>query len=416
MQAHIKSFILIILVGFASVGFARQAARPPGAPPPGIESAIKTGDANKPGAPSFPYDAEVTEDNAPIRCGSGTHFYICGKLKKGDKVKVVSSQFNWSRIVPPLGCFSWISMRYVSIDPDNPDTGIVTAEGIRVYAGSEQREPIHSETLQLKLNRGDEVKFIGKQTRDYYKIAPPVGAYLWVSTKYTKPLAAPVVKVIKPVVVPTAVDPNADTKTVTKTVTKTDTNDINALIPTTISGESENLKAYYTLKKLMKAEQAKPADQQNYTDIKKALTVIADSNDAGKAARYSELAIRQINGFELAMVITKEVQLQNEELKKSQAGIDLARATSLSQVEALGKYAIIGKFQTSNIFSSGAIKRYRIMDDKGKTVCYASPTGPIAKKDLSKLAGSKVGLIGKIEASPQISGALVRFTELVQLD
>jgi hypothetical protein len=165
------------------------------------------------------------------------------------------------------------------------------------------------------------------------------------------------------------------------------------------------------LKKLIKAEQAKPADQQNYTNIKKALTVIADSNDAGKAARYSKLAIKQINGFELAMIITKEVQLQNEELKKSQAGIDQARATRLAQVEALGKYAIIGKFQTSNIFGSGPVKRYRIIDDKGKTVCYASPTGPIAKKDLSKLAGSKVGLIGKIEASPQISGALVRFTE-----
>ncbi|MHC4284039.1 MAG: SH3 domain-containing protein [Planctomycetota bacterium] len=226
MQAHLKSFILIILVGFASVGFARRAARPPGAPPPpppGKESAVKPGDANKPGSSSFPYTAEVTEDNAPIRCGSGTHFYICGKLKKGDKVKVVSSQFNWSRIVPPPGSFSWISMRYVSIDPDDPTTGIVTAEDIRVYAGSETREPIHSETLQLKLNRGDEVKLIETQTRDYFKIVPPVGAYLWVSTKYTKPFAAPVVKVIKKVVVPPKVDPNADTKTVPKTVTKIDT-------------------------------------------------------------------------------------------------------------------------------------------------------------------------------------------------
>lgn len=414
MQANIKSFILIILVGFASVGFARQAARPPGAPPPGKEAAIKPGDTNKAAAPSFPYAAEVTEDNAPIHCGSGTNFYICGKLKTGDKVKVVSSQFNWSCIVPPPGSFSWISMRYVSIDPDNPNIGIVTADDIRVYAGSAQREPIHSETLQLKLNRGDEVNFIGKQQRDYYKIAPPAGAYLWVSTKYTKPLAAPVVKVTRPVVVPTKVDPN--TKTVTKTITKTDTNDIKALIPTTISGESGNIKAYKALEKLIKAERAKPLNQQNYTNIKKALTVIAGNKDAGKAARYSEYAIRQIKGFELALVITKEVQLQNEELKKSQEGIDKARATRLAQVEALGKYAIIGKFQTSNIFSSGPVKRYRIMDDKGKTVCYASPTGPISKKDLSKLAGSKVGLIGKIEANPQLAGALVRFTEIVQLN
>lgn len=415
MQAHKKSFILIILAVFTSVGFARRAA----GPPPG-ESAVRPPDINKPGPPSFPYDAEITEDNAPIRSGAGTNFYICGKLKKGDKVKVVSSQFSWSRIVPPPGCFSWISMRYVSVDPDRPNIGIVTAEGIRVYAGSEQREPIHSETLQFKLNRGDEVRFIGKQKGDYYKIAPPPGAYLWVSTKYTKPIAAPVIKVIKPVVVKPKVDANTATKIVTKTdpnaETKTDSNDVIAIVPTTISGESENLKAYYALDKLLKAEMAKPPEKQNYTKIKEALTVIAANKDAGKAAKYSEFALRKINAIELAMAIQKEVQLQNEELKKTKEGIDKARETRLEEAKALGKYAVIGKLQTSNIFISEAAKRYRIMDDSGKTICYAAPTGPIAKKDLSKLAGTKVGLVGKIEANPQISGALIRFTEIVQLN
>jgi uncharacterized protein YgiM (DUF1202 family) len=415
MQAHTKSIILIILAIFASDGLARRA---PG--PPRRESAIKPADVNKPRAISFPYTAEVTEDNVPIHCGSGTNFYICGKLKKGDKVKVVSSQFSWSCIVPPPGSFSWISTRYVSVDPDRPNIGIVTSDSIRVYAGSEQREPIHSETLQLKLNRGDEVRFIDKPKGDHYKIAPPPGAYLWVSTQYTKPIVAPVVKVTKPVVVKPKVDANTATKIVTKTdpntKTKTDSNDVIALIPTTISGESENLKAYYAIDKLLKAEMAKPPEKQNYTNIKKALTVIAGNKDAGKAARYSEFAIRKINAIELAMVIKKEVELQNEELKKTQEGIDKARETRLAEVGALGKYAVIGKFQTSNIFNSDAIKLYRIMDDSGKTVCYASPAGPISKKDLSKIAGSKVGLVGKIEANPLMSGAIVKFTEIVQLN
>jgi hypothetical protein len=311
-------------------------------------------------------------------------------------------------------------MRYVSIDPDRPNIGIVTAEGIRVYAGSEQREPIHSETLQFKLNRGDEVRFIGKQKGDYYKIAPPPGAYLWVSTKYTKPTAAHIVKVIKPVVVKPKVDANTATKIVTKTdpntETKTDSNDVIAIVPTTISGESENLKAYYALDKLLKAEMAKDPNKQDYTKIKKALTVIAANKDAGKAAKYSQFALRKINAIELAMAIKKEVQLQNEELKKTKEGIDKARETRLEEAKALGKYAVIGKLQTSNIFISEGAKRYRIMDNSGKTICYAAPTGPIAKKDLSKLAGTKVGLVGKIEANPQISGALIRFTEIVQLN
>ncbi len=401
MQAHIKSFILIILVGFVSVGFARRAAAPPSKGP-----AVKAGDTNKAGVPSFPYAAQITDDDVPIRSGSGTNYYICGKLKKGNKVKVVGSQFSWSRIVPPPGSFSWISMRNVSIDPDNSTIGIVTAENIRVYAGSQYKEPIHSEHLQLKLNRGDEVKFVGKQKGDYYKIAPPEGAYLWVSTKYTKPIAA-----LAPKVSPTIVTPPP---VVTKPKPKPE---IKPFVPKTVSGESENLKLYYTLQKLIKAEQAKPADQQNYTNIKKALASIAGNKEAGKAARYADLAIKQIKGFELALVITKEVQLQNEELQKTQEQIDRARATRLAQVEALGRFAVIGKFQTSSIFTSGAEqKHYRITDDKNKTVCYALPTGLALKKDLSKLAGSKVGLIGTIVPYPQTAGALVRFANIVELN
>jgi SH3-like domain-containing protein len=403
MQAHIKSLILIILVGFITVGFARGAGAPPGK-----ESAVKAGDTKKTDAPSFPYATEITDDDVPIRSGPGTNYYICGKLKQGEKVKVVGSQFSWSRIVPPSGSFSWISMRNVSIDTDNSTIGIVTADGMRVYAGSEHMEPIHSEHLQLKLKRGDEVKFVGKPKGDYYKIAPPEGAYLWVSTKYTKPIAVPPPKVSPTIVTPTT----TDTKPIPKPKPK-----IKPIVPKTVSGEGENLKLYYTLQEQIKAEREKPADQQNYENIKKALAAIAGNKEAGKAARYADLAIKQIKGFELALVIAKEVQLQNEELQKTQEQIDRAHATRLAQVESLGRFAVIGKFQTSNIFGSGAEqKHYRITDDNDKLVCYALSTGPASKKDLSKLAGSKVGLIGTIEPYPQTAGALVRFTNIVELN
>ena len=401
MQAHIKYFVLIMIVGFVSVGVTRGAAAP-SATKPGTTAAV----------PAFPYAAEITDDDVPIRSGPGTNYYICGKLKKSDKVNVVGSQFSWSRIVPPTGSFSWISTRYVSIDPDNSSIGIVTAAGIRVYAGSEYKEPIHSETLQLKLNRGDEVGFVGTQKGDYYKIAPPEGAYLWVSTKYTKPIAAP------------APAPKVAPKIITPTPSTTDTKPkpkpkpiIKPIVPTTVSGESENLKLYYALKKQIEAEQAKPEDQQNYGNIKKALAAIVGNKEAGRAARYAGLAIRQIKGFELALVITKEVELQNEELQKTYGKIDKARTTKLAQVQALGKFAVIGTIQTSSIFSAPAEqKQYRITDDNNKTVCYALPIGSASKKDLSKLAGSKVGLIGTVEPYPQIAGALVRFTEIEVLN
>lgn len=398
MQAHIKSFVLIILVGSTSVGFVRGAAAPPGR-----DTATTAGDPAKAAVPSFPYAAEITNDEVPIRSGPGTNYYICGKLNKAGKVNVVGSQFSWSRIVPPAGSFSWISMRYISIDPDNPAIGIVTADGIRIYAGSEYREPIHSETLQLKLNRGDKVKLMGKQKADYYKIAPPTGAYLWISTKYTKPLVA------AGEVPRTVVTPIVDTKTDTKTP-----------IRTNISVESEKLKEYYALEKQIQAERAKPIDQQNYANIEKALKKIADNKEAGKAVRYSEFSIKQIKRFELALKVAEAVRLQNENLQETKKGIEKARATRLAQVENLGRFAVIGQFQTSSIYSSEAgLKHYRITrrtNDTDATVCYALPVGPASKIVLSKLAGLKVGLIGTISPHPQTARVLVKFTEIVELN
>jgi uncharacterized protein YgiM (DUF1202 family) len=394
-----------MIVGFASVGFVMGAAAPPVKKP-----------AAKASVPSFPYATEVITDNVPVRSGPGTNYYICGRLKKGDKVTVVGSQFSWSRIVPPSGSFSWISMRHVSIDPDDSSVGIVTSDDIRVYAGAEGKEPIHSETLQLKLNRSDEVRFMGKPQGDYYKIAPPTGAYLWVSTKDTKPVSKVEVKVVKPTVIPPPPKTDANTvpKTVVKPVIKTDANSI---IPKTIAGEKENLKAYYALEKLIQTERAKPIEKQNYAEIKKALAVIANNKDAGKAVRYCEFALKQIKGFELALVVDKEIQLQNEELQKTKKVIDKARDTRLDQVTNLGRFAIIGKLQTSNIFGPEAkIKYYRIMDKNDKTVCYALPTGPALKKDLSGFVDSKVGLIGKIMPHPKTSGVLVQFTDIAEIN
>jgi len=400
MQTHTRYLIIIILVALVSAGSVMAAAAP----------TVTKPDTTAP-APSFPYAAEVAENDVPIRSGPGTNYYICGTLKMGSKLTVVGSQFSWSRIVPPPGCFSWISMRNVSIDPDNSNIGIVTADGIRVYAGSPFKEPIHSETLQLKLNRSDEVRFIGTPKGDYYKIAPPAGAYLWISTNNIKP--APV-KAVKPTVVPPP--PIADANTATKTITKIDSKP-KPIIPTTITGESENLQAYYALEKLLKAEQAKPVDQQNYEDLKKALAIIAANKGAGKAASYSEFALRQIKGFELALNVGKVVQLQNEELKKTQEGIDTARATRLAQVTNLGKFAVIGTLQTSNIYGPEAkIKYFRIMDNSNTTMCYALPAGPAATMDLTKLVDSKVGLVGTIEANPQTAGALVRFTDIAEVN
>jgi len=376
MQSRINLLLLVYLAVLAAVGFAQEAT-------PSPEKSVSAGDVNEAAVPSFPYIARITDDNVNIRSGPGTQYYSCGKLNKAERVKVVGSQFSWSHIVPPPGSFSWISKQYVSIDPNNPATGIVTGDAVRVYAGSDYIKPIHSTTMQLKLNRADKVTLMGEEKGDYYKIVPPSGAYLWVSTKYTEPLG-PVGEV------PPTVEPKTEPKA-----------DIPAVVPTMLPTEAEKLKEYYALEKQIQAEQAKPIARQNYANIKKSLVEIAGNKEAGKAARYSEFALKQIERYELAFEVAKAVQLQDAQLEQTKDRIEKARATKLAEVQDLGRFTAVGQFQTSTIYGPEAeLKHYLIIDDSGKITCYALPSGSALEMDLSKLIGQKVGLVGVIEPHP----------------
>ncbi|UCG47026.1 MAG: hypothetical protein JSU94_16190 [Phycisphaerales bacterium] len=360
-------------------------------------------DANALVVETFPYSAEITGDNVYIRSGPGTNYYTCGKLNKGDKVAVVSARPPWSRIVPPAGSFSWISMQYVSIDPDNPGTGIVTGDNVRVYAGSDFVRPIHSTTLQGKLGGGDKVKLLGEQKENYYKISPPSFAYLWVSTEFTKRYVAPVrtTDVTPPVKV---AEPNEEP------------NDVAVVPVPKVSVETEKLKEYYELEKKFQAERAKPLDVQDYKSLKTSLLEIAGNKEAGKAARYSEFVLKQVERIELALAVSKQVKLQNAELQKARERIEKARIARLAAIENMGRFAVIGQLQSSTVFGQdAALKFYRILDESGKTVCYARAVDQGLAVDLSKLIGRKVGLVGTIHAYPQTGGALVRFTRVEEL-
>ncbi len=394
MRAYTYFFVLVCLVSLMSVGFAQEAV----SSSEGSASVGDANDANQTSALSFPYLAEITDDNVNVRSGPGTNYYFCGKLNRADKVKVVGSQFSWSRIVPPPKSFSWISKQYISTDPNDPNVGIITGEAVRVYAGSEELEPIRSTTLQLKLNRGDRVGLLGEEKGDYCKIVSPDGAYLWVNTPYTKPLG-PIGAGEVPMLAGTK--PNVGTP---------------AVVPATASVESKKLEEYYAIKKQFDAERAKPLDQQNYADLKKAFTEIANDKEAGKAGRYSEHAIKHIEGCELALAVAKEVPLQDAQLNEVEQRIENARTEKLAEIPDIGRFAAIGRFQTSNIYGpERELKHYKIIDNSGKIACYAVPASSAAAVDFIQFIGRKVGLVGTIEPHPQTGKALVRFTEVIEL-
>lgn len=398
--------VVICLVSLASIGFAQKAVA-------SDEESVSGSNSDEKEVTSFPYFAEITADSVNIRSGPGTNYYSCGKLNKADRVKVVGHRFSWSCIVSPQGCFSWISKQYVEVDKNDSGIGIVTGDGVRVYAGSEELKPMHSTTQHFKLNKGDKVKLLGQEKDDYYKIAPPAGAYLWVSTKYTKSLGSAVK------VAPTIVEPEPEVKVkpeTTPAIEPEEKAEVPAVVPTKIGVESQKLKEYYALKEQIKAERAKPIGRQNYTDIKKALLEIANNKESGKAARYCEFALKQVKRFELAQEVNKALRSQDTQLQKVQEKIEKAHTARLAQVQDLGRFVAIGRFQVSSVYGPEAERRhYLIVDDSGKIICYALPVGSAANMDLSKFTGRKVGLVGTIKPHPQTSGALVRFIDIAKI-
>ena len=383
MEFRFKSLLLLFLTGLVFVCICRRADAQPQQSVPAVDQPVL----------SFPYVAEIIGDNVLVRSGPGSNYYACGRLNRTDRVKVVAARYDiWSQVVPPEGTFSWIAKRYVRRDPADPAVGIVTADAVNVRAGSDDGNPIHSTTPQLKLDTGGKVTILGQDDGDYYKIVPPPGAYLWVSTQYTKPLGSEAAVLLR---TPQEAE-----------VSVLDTRDIEAAM----------LQNYYTIQELIDAEKAKPVSQQDYTAAEKALAAIADNEQSGKAGRYARFALKKIERCKLAAAAAGQIQSQDAHLRNVLQRIENARQTNLDRIQDLGGFAAVGRFETSGIYASTGVPRYyRVVDDSGKTLCYALPSPSAAMPDLSASVGRKVGLVGTIKPHPEMPSALVEFTEITTL-
>lgn len=362
--------------------------------------------------PGFPYKAEVTGSSVNVRAGKSTTTYECGKLNEGDVVEVYGEEDGWAKIAPPTGSFSWIAMQYITINVEAPTTGIVTGRNIKVYAGSDYREPMNSNVVQAVVTRGDTVQITGEMKDNYLKIFPPKGSYLWVSTRYLKQIEEPVIS--SPLVVlpnPAELPPDINDSIQPEML------EIDPNLPENVLSEAALLKRYYEIQEMIKAEQAKPIAQQDYSKIKKALTEIASRKDTTRAARYADFTLKRVNGYELAISVSKQLTEQDEQLAQIRANIEKARTAAIAQVQDMGKYAVIGTLKPSNVYDGAAsVQRFRIQDETGKTICYVKPVGEAINKDLKVFYEKKVGLVGSIKANPESGGVIVEFTgiELIQ--
>lgn len=409
--------------------------------------------------PEVPYIAEVIGSDVYLRSGAGTAHYYCGKVNTPQRVTVTKHQQGWSEIIPPEGTFSWISKDFVDLGKINPGIGLVNGNGVRVWAGSDYVEPMRSISLQVKLNKGDIVKLIdpGLQKGDYYKIVPPPGAHLWISSKLLKYIGPrpipklmitpepmvdvkPVVPKVEPKPEPTR-PPVVEPKPVIEPIIEPEVKPVTEPLPETkvepkpediyptkvepvvteietppLPTEAQRVKECYDIAEQIRGELEKPLDAQTFTKFRIALIAILNDPSAGKAQRYAEYQLGQIKRFELARTAGDEIKTQDAELEILLQQIREKRAADIADIPDRGKHIIEGIFKPSLVFTPevGQI-RYKILNDAGRVVCYAVPSGRAARIQLAKFEGKKVGLKGTIVSDKRNPIGLVMFTEIEEL-
>jgi uncharacterized protein YgiM (DUF1202 family) len=147
-----------------------------------------------------PYTGIVNDDNVYIRSGPGDIFYATTKLNKGAKVTVVAARKDWLKIMPPDGSFCYVARAYIEKRGDGT-VGRVTKPDLNVRTGSSLNGL--KTTVTTSLAEGDDVKILADQGQDeYFKIAPPPGAFLYVQKSFVD--AAPEVAAIPAPVVAAA--------------------------------------------------------------------------------------------------------------------------------------------------------------------------------------------------------------------
>lgn len=411
---------LLAVVSSAAFGESAKAAQV------NVTVSPAAAEANDANWPAMPFMAEITSGDVYVRSGAGTNYYSCTKLNMGDKIKVVGSKFSWLQIVAPAGTYAWISSQYITVDPQNSTIGTVIGDAVRVYAGSDDVQPMHSTSSLVKLNKGDKVTLLGESKEGYSKISPPEGAYLWVSSQYVRPLGSLVppqqpMPTLTPAVPPS---PAAPFPAVAPPAAKTPAGDTgkprvtspneppSATTPQA-AVEDPKIKELEALKAAVEAEKAKPIEQQNFSEMKKSLLPLAADKESLRISRNAQNLLNVIEKCELAQEVAKSAKLQDEQFGQTRQKIENARNAKLAEFEDLSIFAVIGQFKQ---FTPPSPRYYRIVDSEGKTICFAQPAEGTSQEDLSKYIDKKVGLIGTISPNTELGDAVVEFTKIIVIE
>jgi hypothetical protein len=134
---------------------------------------------------SFPYQALVLNESAPVHSGPGKVHYATDKLKQGAAVEVHRHDpGGWCAVRPVKGSFSLVPSAAVEVIDDQ--VGEITESGTQAWVGT-RLGAVQKPLWQVKLREGERIEILGEvswphpegHSTIWYQIAPPAGEFRW---------------------------------------------------------------------------------------------------------------------------------------------------------------------------------------------------------------------------------------------
>jgi len=357
-----------------------------------------------------PYAGIVNDDNVYVRSGPGEIFYATTKLNKGAKITVVAARNDWLKIIPPEGSFCYVARAYVEKRGDGT-VGRVTKPDLNVRAGSSLNGL--KTTVQTSLSEGDDVKILADQAQDeYFKIAPPPGAYLYVKKEFVdaapqeKPAPVPIVaseKITEPIASapvppvienPAAVAASPTTKPTVAIVTPvpgTQPTEV-AVAPATQPVEPSADEKFDALEEAFLDATNQPLEKQPIdTLITKYSALSTDPELPGSMKRIVDMRIATLKLRGDAQKQYADAMKMQEDARARQASLKAENQELADRVkaQAVSIYTALGTLRISSLQQSGTTM-YRLTDPaSGHTLLYIKSNDPKYTALVDKFIGVK---------------------------
>ncbi len=382
-----------------------------------------------------------------VRSGPGDNYYPTSKLDAGANVTVVGIKFDWLKIIPPEGSFSYVAKAYVSKAADG--RGVVDKSDLNVRAGSTLNEM--KTTVQTKLDQGMDVKIVGEKD-EYWKIVPPAGTYLYVKKEFVTPgkplpvantgavtdaavvMDTPIIsEPIKPapVTTPTAVveapvatptdmlaggpttapstQPTASTATGGASVATTDATPSTQPAKLSATAEYDALEAEFLAFSNEPLEEQPLADAEKRYEALKAEATLPESMKRVVDIRLITVKTR-IEAREQYLAV-KDMQKQMEERKLAMTAEkkELEERIEKNKVDV---YTAVGTLRTSSL-QSGPKVLYRLTDPgSGRTLVYIQSDDT----KLPTMMGQFIGVKGQVTDDSAMGLKFISPTETKMVD